>query len=66
MDSAPSSAPTRTPDQGAAGHLHEVAARHKEGDVAVPRGDHLTADNARPAVISRRVYPVAPVTKASI
>jgi hypothetical protein len=34
-------------------HLHEVATCDEQSDVAVPRGDHLTANNARPPVISR-------------
>jgi hypothetical protein len=34
-------------------HLHEVASGDEQGDVAVPGGDHLTANNAWPPVISR-------------
>ncbi len=34
-------------------HLHEVAARDEQGDVAVPGGDHLSANNVGPLVMSR-------------
>ncbi len=34
-------------------HLHEVAAGDEQGDVAVPLGDHLSANNASRPVISR-------------
>ena len=33
-------------------HLHEVAACDEQRDVAVPGGDHVSRNNARPAVIS--------------
>jgi hypothetical protein len=33
--------------------LHKEAARNEQGDVAVPGGDHLSGNNARPPVISR-------------
>jgi hypothetical protein len=43
-------------------HFYEVAAGDEQGDVAVPGGDHHTANNARRPVISRQAAEAAEST----